>query len=338
MMRGSEQASGVTWSRGVSSRRAAGFLGVGESSGQLTTGQPLGLANMTSVHTAGSHTCGVDTSGDVWCWGANAHHQLGDGTTDFADEPQRVPGLAPAQGGWTGTQHTCAVVDGRLYCWGENDDGQAGDPSAAAHVEMPRLVEGITGVRSAILQASGTCAVTDTETVCFGRGFFGGDTANRDPAARIRVDFPDAPAQVVGGLSHLCARIEGDVFCLGDNLSGPLGVSDFFAPTPVRVPLDEPATEIVAGPNATCARTASGFVCWGMDDFGQLGSQSTGSFRGRLQPAPEFAGAHQLALGYESSCAWYDSGVLQCVGRNHLGQLGDGTTMSRLTAEPEVFD
>jgi alpha-tubulin suppressor-like RCC1 family protein len=38
----------------------------------------------------GAHSCAVDTQGAVWCWGANAHGEFGDGTTNGSLVPVRV--------------------------------------------------------------------------------------------------------------------------------------------------------------------------------------------------------------------------------------------------------
>ena len=33
-----------------------------------------------------NHTCGIDTTGKAWCWGADLLGQVGDGNDDQADE------------------------------------------------------------------------------------------------------------------------------------------------------------------------------------------------------------------------------------------------------------
>ncbi|HEY8429652.1 MAG TPA: hypothetical protein VIL20_14810, partial [Sandaracinaceae bacterium] len=79
----------------------------------------------------GGHTCMLDTTGAVWCTGANDRGQLGDGTLSDRDTPVRVEGL-PGRA-WQlacGGEHTCAVVGGNVYCWGDNSYGQLGVPSS----------------------------------------------------------------------------------------------------------------------------------------------------------------------------------------------------------------
>ena len=86
-----------------------------------------------------SHTCGVTTVGDAYCWGSNQFGQLGApssetcnasgfGNFDCATTPLAVVGDIVFVDIAVGISHTCAVVvDGAAYCWGSNSDGQLGD-------------------------------------------------------------------------------------------------------------------------------------------------------------------------------------------------------------------
>jgi alpha-tubulin suppressor-like RCC1 family protein len=69
---------------------------LGDGTGAPTTGfvmtpvQVVGLPPIASLGQAYGHTCAIDTSGFVWCWGLNDHGQIGDGTTMDAVRPIRV--------------------------------------------------------------------------------------------------------------------------------------------------------------------------------------------------------------------------------------------------------
>jgi len=92
------------------------------------------------LHPQGGHACAITADGALWCWGANEHGQLGDGTRDDRALPVRVGGLGPlARSGLGGLgasgqldcggAHTCATdLDGALWCWGDNSRGQLGRP------------------------------------------------------------------------------------------------------------------------------------------------------------------------------------------------------------------
>lgn len=82
------------------------------------------FASITASH---AYTCGLDASGQAWCWGDNQFGQLGDGTTT----PHTLP--APAMPGRTFRQidaasdHVCGILtSGGWLCWGTNRNGQLG--------------------------------------------------------------------------------------------------------------------------------------------------------------------------------------------------------------------
>ena len=80
------------------------------------------------------------------CWGANAHGQLGDGTTTDAWTPVMVTGLTGATSVVIGGEHTCALLgDGTVSCWGLNSSGQLGN-GTTEHSLVPAAVTGLSGV------------------------------------------------------------------------------------------------------------------------------------------------------------------------------------------------
>ena len=93
----------------------------------------------------GNHTCGVRTSGRLYCWGDDVFGQLGDGGTN-TDQPAPVQ-VAGGATNWTsvntGGNHTCArKTTGRLYCWGDDGSGQLGDGGTNTDQPAPVQVAG----------------------------------------------------------------------------------------------------------------------------------------------------------------------------------------------------
>ena len=85
--------------------------------------------NASVVRTGASHSCAIDTSGDVQCWGEGADGQLGNGGTSDSLVPVNVslPSGAKAVDLALGHLHTCALLtNGSVMCWGDGTYGQLG--------------------------------------------------------------------------------------------------------------------------------------------------------------------------------------------------------------------
>jgi len=68
-----------------------GQLGNGTIGGSNPAAAPVGGGlSFVSLSAGGSHTCGVTADGSIYCWGANASGQLGDGTQTDRASPTRV--------------------------------------------------------------------------------------------------------------------------------------------------------------------------------------------------------------------------------------------------------
>jgi len=134
------------------------------------------------------------------------------------------------------------------------------------------------------------CACTRAGTVlCWGNNSTGqlGDGTRDDRATPGPVRGITDAIDVAVGNAHACAlHRSGAVSCWGRNEFGVVG-DDTMGPATVRT---EPvlalritdAVELALGDAHSCARRRSGEVtCWGVNNFGQLGDDST-----TLRPAP----------------------------------------------------
>jgi alpha-tubulin suppressor-like RCC1 family protein len=100
----------------------------------------IGISAVEKIASGAFHTCSLDASKNLFCWGSNSSYQLGfecspttcqstvgSSTPIYSRKPIRVllepvDDVATAHTGG----HTCALSQGKVYCWGANDKGQLG--------------------------------------------------------------------------------------------------------------------------------------------------------------------------------------------------------------------
>lgn len=142
--------------------------------------------------------------------------------------------------------------------------------------------------------------------------------------------------RLAAGNSHTClVRVDGAVFCWGDNTYGQLGNSAFpdsSSTTPVQVaalPDGRTAVQVTAGANHSCVKADEGTVwCWGYGGFVELGS----AIGNQSEPVNVNLGSgifvSRVIAGGNTTCASTTDDNLTCWGRNNKGQIGNGTTKS----------
>ncbi len=240
-----------------------------------------------------------------------------------------------------GGGHTCALTaDGAMYCWGWNMFGQLGDDSTSLTRSVPALVSGLSsGVRSSAAGERHSCALTDSGQVkCWGWNLYGqiGDGTSTSRSLPVDVvSLGNGVRSVAAGAHHTCALTNaGGVKCWGRNNLGQLGdgtTTDRTAPVAVSG-LSSGVRAIDAGYAFTCALTHAGQVlCWGSNFAGQLGDGTTID---RTEPVAVIGLGNDtsaIAAGGGHTCVRTAGGQALCWGYNGSGQLGDGTTINRLS-------
>jgi alpha-tubulin suppressor-like RCC1 family protein len=302
------------------------------------------------------HTCGLRFDGTIWCWGANAAGQLGNGTADSA-VPLQVQGgaLGAARPSLAaGYQHTCVLMgDGSARCWGENSSGTLGDGTTSGRT-TPVYVLGSARWSSLVSGSYHVCALTaDGAVLCWGYNYSGqvgdGTTTDRTSPALVDLDVGASngllgTAVALGaGEGTTCALMnDGTVRCWGWGGEGNLGDGSTAAhhtttPTPVLTAASQSlggASALVSGNAHMCALLSDGTVwCWGRNVDGELGIGNTDS-KGYATRVSGLSGVVSLVAGEFHTCALDSVGTLRCWGSNRSGQLGDGTTTTRLVPTP----
>jgi len=283
-----------------------------------------------------AHSCAVDASNGIWCWGRGGAGQLGDGAAIDSNAPVAVSNLPGGVESITaGYAHSCAVTSGGgVLCWGLNDDGQLGDGTNTSS-PLPVAVIGLgSGVVAVSAGDGSTCALTSTGAVlCWGSDLQGrlGNGGGGDSNVPVAVaGLASGVAAISNGSDSACAVLDsGEVRCWGSNEFGTLG-DDVIASSDVPVTIagvSSDATSVAVAYDHVCVGTASGGVqCWGRGDMGQLGDgNGTGSTVPVQTSAPSGGVVSLSALGFHT-CAVATSGAIWCWGVNDTGQIGSGGT------------
>ncbi len=318
-----------------------------------------------TVSAGGDHTCGITYVGEAYCWGANDHGQLGDGTTTARTSPVRVSGAAGFVAVMAGGSHTCALAaDGQAYCWGLNNHGQVGDGTTTdrsapvpvspglqfANYGLPGIPVGLSAGEN---HTCGVALLSDGSgaVYCWGANASGqlddGTTTDRwSPVLAARgIDVVSAGGQHTCGVDLWTA---GAGYCWGSNTSGQLGDGTnlsrtgavdiqgiscgraLFTPPGCPAGADLAIKEVAAGGGHTCAEAGNTWFCWGANSYGQVGDGTTTD---RPSPVPMTALPFltedgTMSPGGRHTCGLTANGAY-CWGDNSAGQLGDGTTTLR---------
>ena len=306
---------------------------IGDSIDETGTDLPfvnLGTnASVDKIVMGEDHSCALFTNGSVKCWGessvlglgySSSNGGFGDGYLETGDTLpfMQFPTGQTATMLEAGKSHTCAVMDNNdLICWGDNSKGQLGlgdtdkrgdsAGEVGTNFEVTSVPTGRT-VDSMALGWDHTCVVWDNYSVsCWG----GNDNGQLGL---------DSTTDIGDGASEM-----------GDNL-------DF---------LDLPGTAsaITAGDGFTCAIVDDSGTdrtfCWGLNDYGQLGIESTtdvgdgsGGSMSSISNADLTYEVLSIDAGEDHVCAIVQFGSykpVQCWGNGADGRLGYGSQDNRGT-------
>lgn len=284
-------------------------------------------------------TCVVMASGGVKCWGLNSYGTVGNGTSARQNTPVDVVGLVePVASVHVGDRHACAILSsGSVQCWGYNASYQLGDGTKTDSWTASSVVPIGQPVKELAAGTHHTCAVTVSGGAkCWGANNFG-NLGNRTTAtSSVPVDvygLTSGVAHIAVGYYYTCAVMTaGGAKCWGINSDGQLGNGNTTgSAAPVDVRNITSFAKISIGYSQTCATTTTGAAyCWGDGENGKLGYGATGDKYVPTAVADLGSGVDHISGGYTHTCALRSDKRAMCWGYNGMGQVGDGTFVTKL--------
>jgi len=305
-------------------------IGTGSASFVEPVPQRVGIPTpLTAIAAGSAHSCAIDQTAAVWCWGREANGRLGrSGAASNPAIPLVITSSVQFARVAAGGAHTCGLgTSGSAICWGAGSSGQLGD-GVGMDRTTPAEIAGDTRWLVISTGAVHTCAVaTDQSAWCWGGNSSSqvGDNTTTDELFPTSIAAGQTFTTIAAGGSHSCAvAVGGAARCWGANSRGQTGTGlpDSLVAVPTAVAGSLGFRTISAGGQHSCGITTDSLAyCWGANTSGQLGDSSQID---RPTPVQVWGGLHftEVHAGAAFTCGLTDGLVLYCWGDGTQGQLG----------------
>lgn len=325
-----------------------------------TIGLTSGAA-ATEISAGENHNCAV-INGGAYCWGLNSSGQLGVGDLLNRTSPYGVRNLSSIKTVTkvaAGSNHSCAISDGRVFCWGNQQNNKVGNgvTTNTNQLSPVQITGGGLGAAAATEISVGvnhSCAVANSKVYCWGLNTSGQLGQNNTTTYTTPVEVAGAlngkaVSKVAVGNNFTCAVANARSYCWGSDASGQLGngsSGNSNTPTLVNNMLGT-STDIQAGTDFACAVETGVTKCWGSRANGRLGDG--GSTTGTQQTPVTVSGmasggadggpknTDSLSLGASHACAIIN-GSSFCWGNRVGGRLGDNASSGQSTTPSAVIE
>ena len=290
---------GILYSFG---RNSEGQLGLGHNNDvSLPTPIP-NLPKITKLSCGYNFTICVDCEGFMWSFGENNSGQLGTGNTTNFNVPQKLLDLPPVLSVDCGNEHTLIITaDSNLWSCGRNSSGQLchGDDehrSKPQKTAFSNILKISAGSSHSLFQNNKgeifSCGINEHGQCGLGHFNFNQSTPSL---------IPNLPSNIVhfvcGGDFSLFLDCEGNVYSVGRNYSGQLGL---------------------------------GHIAQNYSELG-FGQNYYNTHQNELKKIPNIPPIKIISCGRSSSYLIDFEGNLWTFGSNSYGELGHGDSTEKNT-------
>jgi alpha-tubulin suppressor-like RCC1 family protein len=183
--------------------------------------------NWASVSVGANHTCGIRTTGTLWCWGLNSTGQLGVASLLDKILPTQIGSATDWIKVSAGGTHTCALKGTpttNLYCWGDGDEGRPGQGNTTQQTSPVKVG---TATWSAVAAGgTATCGIQTAGTLwCWGMndegqlGINAGSSVSVTTPTQAGTDT-DWRTISAGYITFCGTRTGRAVYCQGETRTG----------------------------------------------------------------------------------------------------------------------
>ena len=317
-------------------RNVDGALGLGHNN---NVSLPTPIPNLPQINLI---SCGfrftvcVDYDGFIWSFGNNNFGQLGTGNKTVFNVPQKLINIPPVVSVACGHEHTLIITnDSNLWSCGRNDFGQLCDEkkedrSTPQKTSFSNISKISAGWSQSLFQNNKdeifSCGFNKTGGC--GLGHF------NDPqiTPSLILNAPENIVQFVCGYRQsLFLDSEGNVYSVGENLQGGLGLGHNKKQNILSKIENIPPIKIISCASASCFLIDFEGNLWsfGFNIHGQLGHGNTKK-RNTPKIINTLKDIRQISYG---SCGLHfiaknSQNQIFVSGKNDFGQLGTGDTRS----------
>ena len=284
------------------------------------------------------HTMVLFNNGKLYGTGYNYYGQLGLGDTTNRTSFTLVESLSDKNitSIACGANYTMAVIGGNLYATGNNTYGQLGLGNNTNQKTFT-IVPGMNNVTSLVCGYGCTMVMVGGRLYATGDNYGGqlglGDTRNRTSFENVEFMNDKYPKTIVPAGNHtMILTRSGQLYCVGENTKGQLGLGDTTNRTSftlVEFMKDKFITSVVCGEYYSMVVADGQLYGTGENTYGQLGLGDVVNQKS-FRPVPSMQYKHVTSV----MCSRYNTLViadeqLYATGRNYYGELGLGDTTQR---------